>query len=931
MSNSPESFNYPTHILTSKTPDQAALIIPNGINQTSKLVNDSVLRWFQEYESTLQNYTLGLKGLIENGSTFVSKDNNNVNKDGFTRNWNCLLTSINTEIESNEAVRKSIKREIIGPLRDLMENDVRLSELLVNSQELQEVRQGLAVGDSNAEMQWNYKAPHIFENFENFKKYEIQLLFDSILNFFQASHDKWSKNLANNENSTNYLLGSFKLKHEMNNYLNYVTNTEFQPVTDGFFKQQLKQQQSQLNSRSQPVVDQNKKSKQSKKRNSHLNLHLNHNQPPPVSKEELDHDNNSLISSGSNTKQKKGSRLSRVGSMFSRNRNKKGSKLQPSDTIPENASISTSRNDLSKSHTRNSSIPPFDGPSSSSQPHYDHSLPPTPQPQQTPSVAPQYYTKPKAVEPTTPQLPAHTIDNDATDSPNVVKYNDTDSSDDEDVGIGASHRQSLLEKHDLAPATAPTAQEELPTNLAPPAISSNTFINNHTNGTTTSSDALLSLPRSRQSSSGKYSFEVGDDQKPIAATPRTEQSNVFEDLPERDSSKPDSSSSVYNNSIVNNNTSTSISTGPGIAIGATAAAAAAGATILGLSSHDSQSQLTQPSQLPSQKSLPIPPTPPPSRKVAHHLTDDLSSQQPIQSSQQARRITSQMFANAPAARESVIQSHPTGASTLISQDTGLSLSSKHNDIFKHFDSSKVEESYGLNSSVAEVINANFKDGNLVKSQIIGEVAFTYKPHESESTIPVDPILVNIPNSYDKLILNNTFVEKLNNDSFKINPSFIISKTLGGFKYLKAVEESQIPILIQQVWKFENHQASLMINLKLNPTYSTPIVLRNFVVSVALNSDVQVSSALSKPQGAFNRDKNRITWRYDHPLTFSGSDERLIARFVTNGIGSEHESGVQVKFEIEDSPTKLTTIYNSDNSQEIPVVRNLVSGNYSGHS
>ena len=87
------------------------------------------------------------------------------------------------EIHSNEALFKSLKLEAIGPLKDVFQKDVRYSELLVNSQELQEISSDLSSSGSNAEMQWNMKAPQIFDNFENFKKFEAQLLFDVSYSF----------------------------------------------------------------------------------------------------------------------------------------------------------------------------------------------------------------------------------------------------------------------------------------------------------------------------------------------------------------------------------------------------------------------------------------------------------------------------------------------------------------------------------------------------------------------------------------------------------------------------------------------------------------------------------------------------------------------------------------------------------------------------
>lgn len=60
-----------------------------------------------------------------------------------------------------------------------------------------------------------------------------------------------------------------------------------------------------------------------------------------------------------------------------------------------------------------------------------------------------------------------------------------------------------------------------------------------------------------------------------------------------------------------------------------------------------------------------------------------------------------------------------------------------------------------------------------------------------------------------------------------------------------------------------------------------------------------TSALSKPQGTFNREKNRITWKFKEPLTISrdGENVKLIGRFMTNGQGFEPSDGVMLKFVI----------------------------------
>lgn len=136
------------------------------------------------------------------------------------------------------------------------------------------------------------------------------------------------------------------------------------------------------------------------------------------------------------------------------------------------------------------------------------------------------------------------------------------------------------------------------------------------------------------------------------------------------------------------------------------------------------------------------------------------------------------------------------------------------------------------------------------------------------------------------------------------------------------------MLINQVWKFEDHQASVMLNLKLNHQYASELTLENVIVSVALSPSVATLSASSKPSGSFNKDLNRITWRLDSQIHLSyEKGETLVARFQTNGRGTEHESGIQLKFSIVNPPSSTEVFLNGS---EVPSVSSLVSGSYSAH-
>lgn len=1002
-------YSYGTSILTSKTPQQAAAILPSSIECTQNLLEKNLLGWFNRYTQLLQQHNLALNQLLQDGSK-VFQQQNKGEYEGFHKVWNCLMSSIQVEIHSNEALFKNLKLEAIGPLKDVFQKDVRYSELLVNSQELQEISRDLAHNNSNAEMQWNMKAPQIFDNFENFKKFETQLLFDVSYSLLNGLNSKYTKSLSNNENSVNYVLNGYKIDEEMASYLQYLLHRKDIPT-------------SSLAS-SSPAAAVGTASSKGPNRQSRQVSHSDLNSV------------NSSATSGSALK--KSSKLkSKMGSIFGRKgKAKRGSGIG-AGTIPETESVTSSIHTNSRLNKSTDSIDNLAQNNVKRSTSVRDSRRPstqqnTSQSNQAEEYQQQLNSQKKISQQDDPlvqnkqilqqgQHPQISTLNAAPltprpingnpppiDSPNVVKY-DSETSDEElEDPNNKGNRMSMLQRHSLGgPENGSPIVERFPNGSEGHEVQNSNTLSTANYGNERNTGRLS------QSSVGKYSFEAGDEDTPISSA-HIQQDDIFEDKA--------GEANLNDNAGINNH---QISRNAGIAggIGLTGVAAAAAGHIYSKQEgqsqapdeykdqyngqyqqqpdlHESQyleqeqqettqgqpqeqyqrtqqrqgqpqqqvqtdlsqqwekpqdesrqvpleipgahvsSQQLQGQQSPElsqQKGSGLPPPPPKSRKVIHRESslknhNYPSSQKNIpslvsapssstESKTNRRDVNSQMFHNLPSARDSIQQP------MLISQDTGNSLL-RNSDYFKHFNSDNYVESNGLNSSVAEVINVSFKNDQLIKSQIIGEIAFNYKKQLNEQ---VEPIAIRIPSRLDKVILNNSFIERLNDHDFNINPESVIAKTLGGIKYLKNLTLDEVPILILQIWKFESHQSSLMVSLKLNPKYADRLVLNNLVISVALDSSCETLNASSRPQGSFNKEKNRITWRYNNSLqlTSTNLEEKLIARFSTNGIGSEHESGIQVKFAIQDAPHQPYVL--NYRNEPIPCVRNLITGSYSGHS
>lgn len=924
---SDSQYGYATSVLTSKSPQSAAALVEAALGDTKGPVPAGMLEFFTGYSHILQRHNQSLTNILQQ-ATGVFPQGPNAEYGSLPKAWNSLISALQHDIHANDVYFKNLKLDCIGPLRQLNDNEMGYSELLVNSRELNLVAAKLASNSANsnpdAEYQWNIKAPQTFDNLENYKRHEKQLLFDTVLNFFNSTNSRYSKSVTANEKAVNHLLGEFRIDREMEDYLQFL----------------LKRNVDAIATASAPATSPHKK------RLSSFPRH-------PDQTSLYSAGTSSSIPTATSSKKKPSKLKSKVGSIFGR-KNKKNSKANAfsDDAIAESESASSTprltskstesfnrlnsvsdRGDQPQHHAQQAQYqsqpqPPVQPPlqPQSHQVHQQERSAPTQPPAQiqsstqplqpTSRSAPGYGESPQAFQSSSlgPPAPRSGFE-DGSLSPNVVKYNDDSSS---SSSVDHGHELSMLKKHDLNSPVTPAA----PTEDIEPAPSLSNLQELHTASTglslqpPTQSLELLDVARSRQSSGGKYSFEEGDDKRPVATSPRFNRheekipgsfdhspDHAQSSLPEPDLESPKKNTSSFPSAI----------TGAAAALGAGVAATASTAAAYGAIDK-------KPSY--EDKQVP-PPPPPPSRKVLHHPSTDSP---PVPSSldkPKARRdVNSQMFHNLPGARESFAP-----PSTLISQDTGNSMLRK-NDYFKHFESGSFVESSGLNASIAEVINVSFKDEAIATSQVVGEIAFVYNGNEGAN----DPITVQIPAAFNKVLENNTFVKRLEGDAFQVDPSKILSRTLGGLKYMIQLNESQVPIIMQQVWKFEDHQASLMINLKLNAAYSDSLRLDNFVVSVALGPSVQSTSASSRPQGSFSKERNRITWRYPSPFVLDSSkpEEKLIARFLTNGKGSEHESGVQLKFSIIDPPVALTTIYTSE-GQVLPSARHLVSGAYSSHS
>lgn len=808
---------FPTAILTSKSPQDVARFLPHSLQMSSKLIEKNLHVWFANYANMIARYNHDLNALVANGRDFFADANGEFGS--LDKIWNCIALLVMSQVHVNDALIRAIKTDVLHPFAAAFKDDFRFSELLVNSDELAELLSDLA--DGNGEYNWNVKAPAILANFENYKKFEKSLIFNAFISYLNVLNHKTAGLVSKNENAVNFILKEFHIDNEMALYTERMIRTNV------------------------PETDAEKHARADK------------NKPKAPTSRPTASSRASFVSSASSTgssptKDKRKSKLrSKMGSILGRK--KKNTSVAKSEPIPEDGLLVSAPSRLdtfaSRTETRSSL---YNAPNRVSRLESVRDAPAPREPAakeagETGNAAVpvaagaaaagaavagvsqpfQHTFDAKPLQPTQPepkQAPPAPLYLEAAQPEEESNFEKYSSSDESDVPTDRTgNRMSLLNAHDLG---------------QPPKVDND------------------SESRSRKTSSGKYSFEYGDEAKSLS-TPQTPvvpppAANIEPTIPET----------------------------------------------TGESSNPLPGAFEQPEHSTR-------PPPPPSRKV--HSTG----------------TTRDLASGTHSVRDSFVPPQGSERMSLISQTTGNSL--LRQDVFKHFGSGGLIRE-GLNTSVAEIINVVFSGDLVQKAQVLGEIAFNYNSQQ-----PVESLDVRIPSKFSRFLLNDNLLAQKSPEVFAIHVPAITGKTLGGIKYSMDIDKAAVPLVVKQIWKFEPHQASLIIKLSLNPAYGETLKLENFAISAALDEATQSTSASSKPEGSFNKDMNRIIWRYTEPLQFTAAapEMKFIARIMTNGLGKEAALGVKLRFTAENSPSFVSVMNMA--GENISSISSLSSGNYTSHA
>lgn len=907
---------YSSSILFEKQPIEAmeSLLIRH---KQAKIINKELSEWLTNYGRLRLHYVDELKKIHKRGEELFTDTNPNLQNSKLESLglchplWMDLLKIVNNEIELFDQSTRKMGRDMIAPLRLFTRNnDSNLIEMDSLVEVSKHLKNSNANNTSNYEEEWLRNAPYFFEIFENYDYERISLLKDVFLKF---------------QTDLNDVLDTFKKDNEvgLQHVLNLNVDDEIKRFSQDVISTNLPIENIKLNdisssrtsttgftTTSPNTNDPSSPSTANSKRHStllsprHFHLKKNENERPesksPSNSSKRLSSGNSVFSSttasstlNSNDKRKdRHSVRSKFGSIF-KGRKKNGKDTNgsgdyvPPSTIhePDNSSINTENTTTSsrvpatvntqKSFRTQSIV-------SNNQPSYG-----SPQKQQQPQVL----EPPSAVSnkyqsgsPSTVEMPnSDSIQNSPIENnddkalPSYLNYAQEQSQ------STIPQQQHIMEKKQsqssIYEAMRPTKRSDSLSSSNIPTMAS---ISSSTNITSplTSNTGKISIP------------EISRGME-----------NIPESLPVMNVAQPPPPPTSRKH----------------------------------ISTNDSMlSNVRQP-----HGSVP---TPPSQRKSMLVIPDQEQPQAPLQPAETGTKQNESTTAT--------LARNTTGGGGLVGgQIMHPALSTP-----------------GLNSSIVELFNATFKDGKLIRSNAIGEIAFSFisnndakLPNELNLQILSKNSTTGLPN----FMVNTMFLQQLNEPGlFKIlDPSQISMRTVGGLKYM--LNNPIPPINITPIWKHEDNQSTVIISVKpiaeLEKFLETEsLKLSNFMISVSIQNAL-VSSAATKPSGSLNKEKGRVTWISANPIVFNASnmEERYVARFLTNQKASESESGVQIRFNVSNNDgasridflnTNFEIKANGENLVEdpfggdgdsgdkeigdwfeVPTVKSLVAGSYSGHS
>ncbi|KAI0442307.1 Muniscin C-terminal mu homology domain-containing protein [Xylaria telfairii] len=273
---------------------------------------------------------------------------------------------------------------------------------------------------------------------------------------------------------------------------------------------------------------------------------------------------------------------------------------------------------------------------------------------------------------------------------------------------------------------------------------------------------------------------------------------------------------------------------------------------------------------------------------------------------------------------------------------------------------------GLNSSVMETVSATFESGVVKSVKVNGEIALSFNPGDDPTPPSHLSVQVNNFSLLDSIGPNRIFVSNSPDhpDQFTLDTSHLRNTHIG-FSYKLHLDadspsSEHVPILLHPTWKPQGDKLGLLLQYKLNPSFSlgvnnSPVNVHNLVIFATYEG--KASGAQTKPSGTHLKDKHLVYWRLgDITLSPNADWQKIVCRIVGEQGAEPKPGNVEARWEftppadaeasqlvslsrLDESKNKEVEIADDDPFADaassaaegkwvaVPAVRKLLSGRY----
>ncbi|KAJ2967757.1 hypothetical protein NUW58_g10374 [Xylaria curta] len=213
---------------------------------------------------------------------------------------------------------------------------------------------------------------------------------------------------------------------------------------------------------------------------------------------------------------------------------------------------------------------------------------------------------------------------------------------------------------------------------------------------------------------------------------------------------------------------------------------------------------------------------------------------------------------------------------------------------------------GLNSSLMETVSATFEHGVVKSVKVNGEIALSFNPGDDPSPQSHLSVRVNNFPLLESIGPNRIFVSNSPDhpDQFTLDTSHLRNTHIS-FSYklhidANAPSDEHVPILLHPTWKPQGDKLGLLLQYKLNPSFSfasnnSPVSLHNLVIFATYEG--RASGVQTKPSGTHLKDKHLVYWRLGDVTLSPGADwQKIVCRIVGDQGAEPKPANVEARWE-----------------------------------